>query len=111
MRKIPEPLKRKLEAMLRMKRCTLAPVQDLYGQCSGRLWNPEWHHVWDYAGTQINEAWAILAGCTYHHDMVKKDRAVKAAFEAASLKLATDEDLAKYPRKNWAQIKRSLGLP
>lgn len=34
----------------------------------------------------------------------------QAAFETASLLLATDEDLARYPRKPWAQIKKSLGL-
>lgn len=91
-----------------MKRCTLATVQDMYGECSGRV---EWHHVWIYAGNQIQEPWAILAGCHHHHEQVKKDRAIKAAFEAASLSLATPEDLARYPRKDWAQIRKSLGLP
>ncbi len=99
-----------LEALPRMKRCTLAPVQDLYGACSGRLTHPEWHHVWTYAGQQINEPWAIVGACSRHHEMVKADRAVKMAFEAASLLLATEEDLARYPRKDWDQIKKSLGI-
>lgn len=103
-------MRQELGALPRMTRCTLWPVQDLYGACQGRIRNPEWHHVWTYAGQQINELWAILAGCTYHHDLVKQDPAVKAAFETASLVLATEEDLAKYPRKDWAQEHRRLGL-
>ncbi len=103
-------MRAELEQQSRMKRCTLAPVQDLYGACSGRLANPEWHHVFTYAGQQINEPWAIVGACSRHHEMVKTDRAVKMAFEAASLMLATDEDLARYPRKDWNQIKKSLGL-
>lgn len=110
MRPIPSRMRQELEGLPRMKRCTLSSVQDLYGACSGRLRNPEWHHVWTYANKQINELWAILAGCTYHHEEVKKDRAVKDAFEAASLMLATPEDLAKYPRANWEQTMKRLGI-
>lgn len=103
-------MRAELENMPRMKRCALAPVQGIYGLCSGRIRNPEWHHVFQYAGKQISETWAIVAGCTYHHGMVTKDRAIKMAFEAASLMEATEEDLAKYPRKDWAQIKKTLGI-
>ncbi|MDE2022434.1 MAG: hypothetical protein KGI71_06000 [Patescibacteria group bacterium] len=110
MRPIPAPMRAKLEQQPRMKRCALASAQDLYGMCSGRLTHPEWHHVWTYAGQQINEPWAIVGACSRHHEMVKSDRAVRMAFEAASLLLATEEDLAKYPRKNWKQIKKSLGI-
>jgi hypothetical protein len=110
MRPIPPRMRQELESMPRMRRCTLSTVQDLYGACSGRLRNPEWHHVWTYGGPQINELWAILAGCTYHHDEVKKDPAIKDAFESASLMLATEADLAKYPRKNWTQEMKRLGI-
>lgn len=110
MRPIPTRMRQELENLPRMKRCTLWPVQDLYGACSGRLRNPEWHHVWIYAGTQINELWAILAGCTYHHEMTKSDPAVKDAFESASLMLASVDDLAKYPRKDWLQEMKRLGI-
>ena len=110
MRPIPPALKGMLEQQPRMKRCALGPVQDLYSACSGRLTRPEWHHVWTYAGQQINEPWAIVGACSRHHEMVKTDRAVKMAFEAASLLLATEEDLARYPRKDWDQIKKSLGI-
>lgn len=103
-------MRQELEGLERMKRCALAPVQDIYGLCSGRIRNPEWHHPWIYAGKQINELWAIVAGCSHHHGMVTKDGAVRMAFEAASLMLATEADLAKYPRKDWSQIKKTLGI-
>lgn len=103
-------MRKELEGLPRMHVCTLNDMQDVYGECYGRVRNPEWHHVWTYAGRQINEWWAILAGCTRHHDMVKTDPAVKAAFETASLLLATEEDLAKYPKAPWDQRKKALGL-
>ena len=90
-----------------MHRCVIAPLQRIYGRCSGRI---QWHHPWIYAGKQINEPWAIVGACEGHHDEVTKDRAIKQAFETDSLMRATDEDLAKYPRKDWEQIKRTLGI-
>lgn len=93
-----------------MRQCTLSGLSRLYGACSAPQRKLEWHHVWIYAGRQIDEPWAILAACKGHHDMVNKDRAIKQAFEHASLLLATEEDLARYPRKNWDQIKKVLGI-
>jgi len=110
MRPIPSKMRQELEQLPRMARCTLAPFQSLYGACSGRIRNPEWHHVWTYGGPQINEIWAILAGCTHHHEQVKKDKKVKEAFERISLELATEKDLEKYPKKDWRQIKRYLNI-
>lgn len=91
-----------------MKVCALAPVQDLYERCDGRI---EWHHVFIYASSQIPDAWNIQPACHKHHMLVTGQRAVKAAFEVAALRLATPEDLARYPHKDWQQLKRSLGLP
>lgn len=110
MRPISKNVRATLEKQPRMRRCTLANAQDVFGECKGRLMNPEWHHVWTYAGRQIDEPWAIVAACTQHHEMVKSQASVRMAFEAASLSLATPEDLAKYPRKNWRQIALSLGM-
>jgi len=108
MRPIPQKLRTELEETHRMKRCELSKRQDLYGLCMGRKENPEWHHVWIYAGKQINEPWAILATCTRHHKMVTSDPSVKRAFEIRSLFIATDKELEKYPRKNWAQVKKLI---
>lgn len=108
MRPIPSKMREELAGLPRMRECAIAPVQHVYGACHGRV---EWHHVWQYGGKQINELWAILGGCSRHHAMVQSDSAVRMAFEAASLLLATSEDLAGYPRKKWDEIKKSLGLP
>jgi hypothetical protein len=67
-----------------------------------------WHHVWIYAGKQINEIWAILCGCDGHHDMVKTNKKVKEAFERRSLEIVTSEELTKYPNKNWQQLYKYL---
>lgn len=107
---IPPAVRGVLETLPRMKRCTLEKMQDRYGECEGRITKPEWHHVWIYAGRQIQEVWAILAGCTKHHAAVQSDFRVARAFERESLKIASDADLAEFPRKPWAQMKVSLGL-
>ena len=108
MRPIPLPLRQQLEKEPRMKRCMLAGYEKLYGRCSeGR---PEFHHVWIYAGRQINEKWAILPACHLHHREVGSDKAIKQAFETASLMIANEEDLAKYPKKDWDQLKIMLGI-
>ena len=83
------------------QRCALSR----WGGCDGRV---QWHHVWIYAGRQINEIWAIEPACEHHHDVVNKDGTIKRAFERLSLARATAEDLAKYPRKAWEEIKKYL---
>lgn len=100
-------MRHELSSLQRMSVCTLWVLQDVYGHCEGRI---EWHHVFQYAGQQINEAWAIVGACHKHHEMVKSDRAIRMAFETASLKLASNEELAAYPRKKWDEIKRTLGI-
>lgn len=75
------------------------------GNCDSKI---DWDHVWIYAGTQINEAWAIVGVCRYHHSIKEGNSAVRHAIQKASLKLAAPNHLLKYPRKDWAQIERSL---
>lgn len=101
MRKIPTELRERLAADPRMKVCAAAHL----GDCEGRI---EWHHVWIYAGKQINEYWSIVGACHYHHSEVNSNREVREAFERVSLGLATFEDLHGYPRKNWEQIETNL---
>lgn len=100
MRPIPSKLRERLAAEPRMKAC---PIRD--GLCSRKI---DWHHVWMYAGRQINEAWAILGVCDRHHDLVERDQEIKEDLQRISLRLATEEDLAKYPRKDWAQLRSYL---
>lgn len=109
MRPIPPKLKGNLEEQPRMKACALAAYQGEYGICSrGKV---DWHHVWTYAGRQINEAWAIVGACQRHHKEVNGRREVKEAFERISLRLAQQDDFDRYPRKDWHQIIRSLNYP
>lgn len=107
MRPIPPKLRKYLETQKRMKRCVIADLQDVYGECSAKI---EWEHLWIYGGPQVNEAWAIIGACKRHHDMKEGQPGIKAAFQIASLALASEEDLQKYPRKPWDQIKKSLNL-
>lgn len=103
MNPIPPQIKEELSNDPRMLTCVLLNT----GECSGRV---QWHHPWTYAGRQINEKWAIVPACEHHHGLVNGDTEVKKAFAIASLTLASDEDLAKYPKMNWTQIKKTLGL-
>ncbi len=100
MRPISIKMRNTLSNMPRMKVCELL-YSDM-SDCEGKI---EYHHVWIYAGRQINEIWAILGVCKRHHDMVKTDRRVKEALERRSLEIATNEELSKYPKKDWKQLK------
>lgn len=71
-------------------------------ECDGRI---TWEHAFIHAGKQIQERWAIIPLCWRHHlgDLLDKE-----LNQAIALANATDEDLAKYPRTNWAQLKEYL---
>lgn len=69
------------------------------GCCSGRLTK---EHVWLYAGKQIQELWAIIDLCWYHH---LGDGLDKLFNEWISINRMTKIDEAKYPRKNWSQLR------
>lgn len=78
-----------------MKRCEHYDRKN----CSGRI---TWEHVWIYAGKQINEEWAIIALCEYHHLGKGLD---KDWNRYVSLRLAEGVDKTeKYPRKDWNGI-------
>jgi hypothetical protein len=97
MRPIPPKLRAQIDADQYFKVCAR---QNFY--CEGRI---TIEHAWIYAGKQINELWAFVPLCWYHHLGPGLD---KEENQRLSLMWATDEDLAKYPRKDWAQIKRYL---
>ena len=66
---------------------------------------PEWEHAWIYAGKQINEAWAIVPVCTYHHRGSGLDKDYN---RYRSIIRATTMDFSKYPRTDWKQLKEFL---
>jgi hypothetical protein len=97
MRPIPKKMKEELAKDPFMKLCIHNNEE-----CSGRI---EWEHAWTYAGKQINEIWAIVPVCYMHHRGGKLDKDYN---RYVSLLRASEEDLKKYPRKNWKQIKNKL---
>lgn len=70
--------------------------------CGGRLTK---EHCFIYAGKQVQELWAIIDLCWNHH---LGNFLVKEINQLISLRKATEEDLAKYPRKNWSQMRKYL---
>lgn len=78
------------------------------GTCKGRI---TFEHAFIYAGKQIQEKWAILPLCAYHHEVDEYQDGgglEKNLNHYLSLQRAREEDLEKYPRKNWSQIKTFL---
>lgn len=90
--------------MSRPKTC----VRTKENNCKGRI---TLEHAFTYAGRQIDESWAIVHLCAYHHavdEFMDSGDLIKGVGQLAGLRLATDEDLRKYPRVDWSQIKRYL---
>lgn len=88
MRPIPAKLKRELAALPQV--CARAGPD-----CSGRI---TWEHAVIYAGRQVNEKWAILFLCWYHHlgAGLNKTWNIRTAMQRAK-----EEDRKKYPRLRW----------
>lgn len=70
------------------------------GDCSGRITK---EHAFLYAGKQIQEEWAIIDLCWYHHLDEGLDKKLN---ECIALRKATINDLKKYPRKPWLQMRQ-----
>ena len=64
-------------------------------ECAGRI---TFEHAMMYAGSQIQEKWAIIPLCVWHHleDGLDKSWNIKTAMSRA-----TPEDKKKYPRLRW----------
>lgn len=72
--------------------------------CSGRI---TIEHAYIYAGRQIDEMWNFVPLCEHHH---LYDGLDKKENQRLALQRATPADLAKYPKKDWQQERRWLGL-
>ncbi len=90
MRPISPKLRRQIAEDPYMKVCARSDYD-----CKGRI---TWEHAFIYAGRQINEAWAIIPLCEYHH--LGKGLNKKINQEIA-LNRATEQDLNKYPKKQF----------
>lgn len=92
MRKISEEIKNKLKEELDI--C----VRSKDGDCDGRI---TWEHTLIYAGKQIDEVWAIIKLCEYHHAVdnyqdggdLDKEKNIWIA-----LNRATNQELLKYSK-------------
>lgn len=69
--------------------------------------NPSMEHCWLYAGKQIDEAWAIVP-LAYRFNTSHPPKDIKEKCQLISLGRATQEDLSKYPRKDWITMKSYL---
>lgn len=73
------------------------------GDCQGGI---TWEHALIYASRQMDEVFAILPVCEYHHavgiyqDTGKLD---KKKHEWIAISRMTDEDMLKYYKRNWKQ--------
>jgi protein involved in ribonucleotide reduction len=104
MRKIPLKLRSKLSKDPYYKKC----CRGSEGSCDGRI---TWEHAFIYAGTQIQEGWAIVPLCEYHHAVGKYQDGGdlnKDLNQFIALSRALDEELKKFPRKDWTRIKAYL---
>lgn len=90
MNRIPPKIKKAILSDDYYKKCARSNAD-----CQGRI---TWEHAFTYAGKQIQEVWAIIPLCWYHHLGVGL---VKAINQAIAISRATLEDLQKYPRLLW----------
>lgn len=69
----------------------------------------EWHHVFTYAGKQIDEVWNIVPMCKKHHDNATPHKnnyllEIREMAEMKALERMQIEDIAKYPKKEWTRL-------
>lgn len=83
--------------------------------CQGRM---TLEHAFIGAKGQINEKWAIMSLCAWGHDVDEFQdcgNIDKRKNEYCCIIRASEEDLAKYPGRDWEQLRKFLiskfGLP
>jgi hypothetical protein len=77
-------------------------LRESEGYCSGRI---TWEHCYMYKGRQIQEKWAIISLCVYHHLGDGLDKKMNHWF---SVNRMTPEDEKKYDRFNWKREREIL---
>lgn len=97
MNNIPDKLRAELADDPYMHVCARAG-----DDCEGRI---TWEHAFIHGGKQIQERWAIIPLCWHHH---LGPGLIKELNQAIALSHATDEELAKYPKTDWVQLKKYL---
>ena len=95
MRPIPPKLREQIAKDPFMKDC-------IYPGCAGK---PEWEHAFTYK-QQINEAWAIVPVCAYHHRGAGLDKDYNRY--RAIIRADIDDLCVRMPKKDWRQIYKYL---
>lgn len=101
MNKIPQKIKDQLAKDPFMLRCVMKNEW-----CAGRI---EWDHVLKFANKQVQEAFAIVPQCNFHHRGGGLNR--EYTEYVAFTRLTDDEFFQmcnKYPRSNWPQLRKYL---
>lgn len=67
----------------------------------------QWHHVFIYQNKAIQEPFAISAVCVKHHEEAtphnnRYKQQTREYLEWLALQRMTDEDLFKYPKRDWS---------
>jgi hypothetical protein len=93
MHRIPPKLRRELSEDPYYQVC--ARGWENCSPCRGRI---TWEHAILYAGRQVQERWAIIPLCYYHH---LGHGLVKRINIEIAMSRATPEDKLKYPRLKW----------
>lgn len=101
MRPISRPVRKIIDTDPYYRQCARAKLE-LTNSCSGRI---TMEHAFINGGNQMDEAWAIVPLCWYHH---LGEGLVKWINKFLALTRATEADLLKYPRTDWEQQRTYL---
>lgn len=93
-KRIPDDHKEIINTHPYFKKC----FRWMEGNCDGRV---TIDHALTYAGKRINELFAYVPVCEYHHGLLGPGGLNKRMNEQEALRRATKEDLAKYPKATW----------
>ncbi len=100
MRPIPIMMRENMSAHRFYKTCCLKG-----NECKGRI---EWHHAIIFAGRQLNEIWAIVPLCQYHH-RIADSKYIKQKVLTICLSRATDEELLAVSKAiDYVTLKKKL---
>jgi len=92
---MPKKLKEILRKKESYKVCFLKDVN-----CSHKI---EWHHHFQYAGKQIQEEWAIISLCSYHHRIVRNKEISNRVEWVALNRLFSNEEWLKEAKKKYSK--------
>jgi len=106
---IPPKIRAQLEQDPKMRVC-IWNNPDCHSELFEFPGRAEWEHAFTYAGKQIQEVWAIVGVCWYHHrgPGLKKDFNQYCALRKMDTILKMADAYEKYPKVNWLDLKTRL---